>query len=413
MNVTGAEPPQGTDAPVTGRNPRVGVIMVIWGLLALNTLGSQGAKTLLPIPRPLWQMITMGALGVAFVLALALNSRVQIRPSAFLLLLTLLLIISVGSSLRMESGTGAIIRCIRLSIFVVTLWLLSRWWDDAMMFVRSHIRVLATVLATVAAGLVVAPGIAIDPNGRLVGALWPLTPAQVGQYSAVVIGLTILLWLGRLTDRRSVAILVLPSIVLLLLSHARTATIGLLSGLTVAVISLVMTSARARRVFTRAALVGGLAALTLGPVLEAWFRRGQDKENLANLTGRAKVWEALLAAPRTTTEYLFGVGLTDKSFNGLPIDSSWLAVYRDQGLVGVVLVTAFMTTLVAVAVLRPPSIARACALFLITYCLVASYTEAGLGDASPYLLNLMLAAILLIGFRSPGVAESRPSQRVT
>jgi hypothetical protein len=33
--------------------------------------------------------------------------------------------------------------------------------------------------------------------------------------------------------------------------------------------------------------------------------------------------------------------------------------------------------------------------FLVVYCAVASYTEVGLGDASPYLLHLVVAASLL------------------
>ena len=48
-----------------------------------------------------------------------------------------------------------------------------------------------------------------------------------------------------------------------------------------------------------------------------------------------------------------------------------------------------------IALLRPPSLPRACAIFLISYCAVASYTEVGLGDASPYLLHLAVAASLL------------------
>jgi hypothetical protein len=40
-------------------------------------------------------------------------------------------------------------------------------------------------------------------------------------------------------------------------------------------------------------------------------------------------------------------------------------------------------------------IRRAVALFLVAYCLVASISETGLGDASPYLLNLVVAASLL------------------
>jgi hypothetical protein len=127
--------------------------------------------------------------------------------------------------------------------------------------------------------------------------------------------------------------------------------------------------------------------------VQAWFRRGQD--DLTDLTGREKVWDALLAAPRTFGEKLMGIGLTNKSFDGLPIDSSWLSVYHEQGYLGLVIVVAFLVTLLAVACLRPPSLARAIALFLIFYCVIASYTEAGLGDASPYLLNLTLAAALL------------------
>jgi len=130
-------------------------------------------------------------------------------------------------------------------------------------------------------------------------------------------------------------------------------------------------------------------------LIQTWFRRGQDDESLSDLTGREKVWDALLAEPRTMSEQLFGVGLTNKSFGGLPIDSSWLAIYHEQGFFGIAIVVAFLATLLIVAVLRPPSLARSSALFLIVYCVVASYTEAGLGDASPYLLNLFIAAALL------------------
>ena len=407
MDPTGPRRWQPTDLSEPSREPPVRLLTGIWGLLALNTLGSLGAQTLLPLPRPVWQLFTMGAVAVAFLLALLINPRLQIRPSAFLLLLTLLLILSIGSSLRLESGVGALIRCARLALFVATLWLLTCWWDNGMTFVRYHIRVLGLVLLTVAAGLATGPG-ALDPEGRLVGIVWPLTAPQVAQYSAVVTGLTIILWLTRLTDGRSVAIFVPPSLVLLFLSHTRTATVGLLVGLAVATLSLMLSSARARRAFTRTLLAAGLVAITFGPAIAVWFRRGQDQESLSNLTGRQKVWDALLAAPRSTGEQLFGVGLTNRSFGGLAIDNSWLAVYQDQGLVGCAIVAAFLVTLIVAVVLRPPSPAKACAMFLVVYCLVASYTEAGLGDASPYLLNLVVAAALLAG---PGRAEPPPGSQ--
>jgi hypothetical protein len=373
------------------------IVGIAWGLLALNTLGSTGADTIVPLPRSLIQLVTMGSLVAAFALALAVNPRLRIRASAFLFLLTLLLVPSMISSVDLESGFGALFRCARLALFIGTLWLLSRWWDGSLTFVRHHIRTYFAVLATVAVGAVISPGAAMPERygGRLVGALWPLTPPQIGQYAAVIIGLTVLLLLGRRTDRTSAAVVIVPSLALLALTHTRTATIGLLIGLALAIGSLILTSAAARRFFVWTVLCAAVAAVGFASALQAWFLRGQSKEYFTSLTGRAKVWDALLAEPRTTAEKVFGMGLGDKSFGGLPIDNSWLAVYQEQGLIGVTLVSAIIIVLGGVALLRPPSLQRACAIFLISYCAIASYTEAGLGDASPYLLHLALAASLL------------------
>ncbi|MEU1601229.1 O-antigen ligase domain-containing protein [Streptomyces sp. NPDC005708] len=384
----------GDQTRAAGTSRTVGIA---WGLLGLNVLGSAGAKTIIPLPRSLIQMVTMGALVAAFTLALVLNPRPRIRAGAFLFLLTLLLVPSVISSVHLGTGFGALFRCTRLALFVTTLWLLSRWWDGSLTFVRYHIRMYFAALGTAAAGLVISPGAAMPDlyGGRLVGALWPLTPPQIGQYAAVIIGLTVLLLLGRRTAGASAAVIIVASIVLLALTHTRTATVGLLVGLLLAIGSLVLTSAAARRYFAWAVLCATVAAVGFSSALHAWFLRGQSQEYFASFTGRAKVWDALLAAPRTTAEKLFGTGLGDKSFGGLPIDNSWLAVYNEQGLIGVALVAAIIIVLGGVALLRPPSLPRACAIFLISYVAISSYTEVGLGDASAYLLHLALAASLL------------------
>ncbi|HKS47422.1 MAG TPA: O-antigen ligase domain-containing protein [Amycolatopsis sp.] len=379
----------------TVRTPKL--VGVVWTLLVVNTLGSIGVVTIVRIPRSIIQLVTMGSLVVAFALALALNHRVRIRPNAYLLLLTLLLVTSVISSAQLESGYGAFFRCFRLFLFISTLWLLTRWWDGTLTFVHYHIRVLVVVLMSVLAGLVISPGKAMPEfySGRLLDAIWPLTPPQVAHYAAICVGLTLMLWLGRRTDRTNALVVAVPALGVLFLSHTRTATLGLVVGMTVALLSLSLTNARARKVFAFSALSAGAVAVFAGGLVLAWFQRGQSQESLSNLTGRAKVWDALLEAPRTTMENLFGIGLGDKSFGGLPIDSSWLAVFHEEGYVGVVIVAAFLLILLTVAVLRPPSLSRACAIFLIVYCLTASYTEAGLGDASPYLLDLAMAGSLL------------------
>lgn len=387
-------PPDTQDVPRTAQALKV--ISVVWALLVFNTLGSLGAS-LLPIPRSVLQMLTMSSVGFAFVLALAVNPRFKFRPSAYLLLLILLLVGSLASSVRLGSGWGALFRCARFGLFIGTLWLVSPWMDNALHFVKHHVRVLGALLATVAVGLAVAPGMALaqDNEGRLTGVLWPLTATQVGQYAAIAIGLTILLWLNKLTTGRSVALITAPATVLLLLTHTRTATAGLVAGLAVAGLSMLLTNARARKVLVWAIAAAVVGVGLLGAFIQAWLLRGQDRANFTNLTGRAKVWDRLLDMPRTWFEQVFGTGLSNKSFDGLPIDNSWLAVYHEQGYVGVVIVVLFLLTLVVAAISRPPSPARACALFLISYCLLASYTEAGLGDASPYLLHLALASWLL------------------
>ncbi|MFJ7958107.1 O-antigen ligase domain-containing protein [Streptomyces sp. NPDC096319] len=402
-------------APGTAGTPKA--VGIVWACLALNTLGSAGAKTVVPLPRSLIQMVTMGALVTAFALALALNPRLRFRPSAFLFLLTLLLVPSLISSVQPDVGFGALFRCARLTLFIGTLWLLSRWWDGSLTFVRYHIRMYFAVLVLVAAGLVVSPGTAMPEyyGQRLVGALWPLTPPQIGQYAAVIIGLTVLLLLGRRTTGAGAAVVIVPSLVLLAMTHTRTATLGLLIGLVLAIGSLILTSAAARRFFAWAVVCAAVCAVVFSSALRAWFLRGQSQENFANLTGRAKVWDALLAAPRTVGEEVFGMGLGDKSFDGLPIDNSWLAVYDEQGLVGVTIVAAMVIVLGGVALLRPPSLPRACAIFLISYCALSSYTEVGLGDASAYLLHLALAVSLLAApaeATPPPPAVETPRRRI-
>ncbi|MGH3938383.1 MAG: O-antigen ligase domain-containing protein [Pseudonocardiaceae bacterium] len=387
------EPPSGI---VDSRTDIPRSVGVVWALLLINTLGTAGAKTLLPIPRPVIQMITLGALLAAFGLALVLNPRVRVRPSAYLLLLSLLAVVSIASSIWLESGPGSLYRCFRLVLFVVTLWLLSGWWRGGLRFANYHLYALGAVLLTVLIGLVIAPGSAFSgPGGRLVGVIWPIPAPQVGQYGAVATGLAILLWLTRNIDGRSAAVISVPGVGLLLLSHTRTALFGMVTGLALAGLSLAFANARARRALGITIGLGTLGAVVFGQVVMTWLRRGQDADELADLTGRQKVWNALLGEERSVGEQILGVGLTDKSFGGLPIDNSWLAIYHEQGWLGIAIVVTILGVLITTAALRPPSPARACAVFLIFYCIAASYTEAGLGDASPYLLHLALAASLL------------------
>ncbi|MFC5996704.1 O-antigen ligase domain-containing protein [Pseudonocardia hispaniensis] len=388
----------------SARPPRL--LGVIWALLLLDTLGYTAVDLIIPFPRQLAQVITMAALGLAFGLAVTLNPRGLVRPNAYLLLVSLLTIVALASSLLLTAGLGALLRCARLVLFVATLWLTTAWWRGDLYVARLHLRTVCVVLLTVLAGLVISPGSAFSgPNGRLVGAIWPIQPPQVGMYAATAIGLAVLLRLTRNIDWRSTVVITVPATVLLLLSHTRTALLGLLVALGVAGLTLALTYGRVRRAIGTAAALAVVGAGLFSESIMVWLQRGQDAEELANLTGRQKVWDLLLGADRSLGEEIMGVGLTDKSFAGLPIDNTWLAVYHEQGLLGVGLVAAIMVGLLAIAALRPPSAQRACAVFLVGYCIIASYTEVTLGDASPYVLNLAVAAALLV---APGPAAVAP-----
>jgi hypothetical protein len=138
-----------------------------------------------------------------------------------------------------------------------------------------------------------------------------------------------------------------------------------------------------------------IGSLLFAPQLITWLARGQSTEQATKLTGRTVVWSEIVAAPRPPLEQFLGSGLANKSFNGLPVDSNWLASYLEQGWFGVLVQASFVLLLLLSAVTHVRGPRRAVALFLIVYCVVASITETGLGDASPYLLNLTVAASLL------------------
>jgi hypothetical protein len=230
---------------------------------------------------------------------------------------------------------------------------------------------------------------------RLNGILWPIPPTQVGHYAAVATGLTVVLWLAGLLRRGVAVASVLVAVPVLLLTHTRTALIALVAGVLIAGLSLFTARTRARRFLALGAVVFTIGALTVGSVVTTWLARGQDTEEVTELTGRRAVWESILAEPRSTFETLFGLGLSNKSFNGLPIDSNWLGTYYDLGLVGVTITITLVLFVLIAAWFRPQGPQRALALFLVAYCVVASFTESGLSEASPYLLELTLAASLV------------------
>lgn len=381
-------------------------VAVAWGLLVLNVLTFSPGGTVIPIPSLIGKGITQAALPLALLLALSVNRRVIVRPNVFLCLVTLLVLETFVTILYVQALRSTAYRTFRLTEFVATLWVLSPWWGRRdLLLVRSHLIAMSVVLGSVVLGALVAPSRAL--HGRLEGTIWPIPSTQVAHYAAVTFGLVVVLWLcGFMRGRVPLLVLVVAGTILIM-THTRTALVALITGILVAGLSLIAAKARVRKFFATAVVVASIATLTLSSFITNWLARGEGTQQLENLTGRTAVWGPLLAFPRDKFQEFFGFGLSGASFDGLPIDSNWLASYQEQGLFGVIVCAAILLFLVVTAYFRPRGVQRALALFLVTYCLLASFTEVAFTDASAYLLDLTVAASLLVPSVASGGADMR------
>jgi hypothetical protein len=385
-------------------------IAFAWGLMVLNVLTFAVKVSVLPIPSSLGKLITQGSLPVALLIMLTVNRRIIIRPNVFLCLVSLLVFEAILTCLEAQYLKGTLYRTFRLAEFVAGLWLFTPFWGRRdLLLARCHLKAMAVVLGSVVLGLLVAPGHARN-SGRLQGAIWPIPSTQVAHYAAVTFGLVTVLWFCGYMRGRLTAFAVVVSGAILILTHTRTALVGLIVGLLIAGFSLIVAKARVRRLFA----VGGAAVVVAvlafsGPIM-IWLERGQGTSQLTGLSGRTNFWSGVLAAPRNKFQEIFGFGLSNAQFGGLPIDSNWLASYQQQGLFGVTVCAAMLVFLLVAAYFQPRGVQRALALFLITYCLVASFTEVGFTDASTYLLDLTVAASLLV---PAAVKRSRDADRAS
>src|SRR6185312_13334231 len=358
------------DLPLQDRwlRRRVGLA---WSLLIVNVLTFytttwSGLPLAIPIPSILGRLITQGSLPLALLVAISVNRRLAIRPNAFLCLLSLLVV--AAFVVMLEPGhIGTIYRTFRFAGFVATLWLLTPYWGRRdLLLVRCYLTAITVVIGTVLLGILVSPGTAYA-QGRLEGALWPYPPTQVAHFAAVAAGMIILLWLCGLASGRLCLLSVVIGVPVLLATHTRTALVAMLAGI----------------------LVAGLSLFTVKA-------RVQNSADLGNLTGRTNVWAQVLSTQRNLFETIFGFGMSNLSFNGLSIDSNWLGAYMDFGLIGVLLTASLLLFLLVSAYFQPAGPQRAIALFLVVYCVISSFTETGLSDPSLYLLDLALAASLLV-----------------
>ncbi len=371
-------------------------VELIWILLYVNVLAFGNAVMILPIPGSVGKIVTQGALQLALLLALLTNRRLLFRTSIFLFLATLLPLEAVLTLIGNAHLLGGTYRTVRYLEFVAVLWLLTPFWGRSdRLLVYSHLKAMAITLGTVALGLIVSPGTAMG-GGRLEGVIWPIPATQVAHYAAFSIGIVTMLWLNGVRSGRLTLFTVVPASIILLLSHARTALLGLVIAIIVAGLSVILVNVRVRKSFINTGIVVAIVAAAASGEITSYLYRGQSSQQLTGLTGRADFWAALLSEPRDLYREIFGFGLSNGLFDGHPVDSNWLLSYQDQGLFGDVVCGLILICLLVTCLMTSRRLDRSLALFCVVYCLVASFTEDGFTNASPYTLDLVMAASLLV-----------------
>ena len=366
-----------------------------WGLLFFNTMTYTGGSVL-PLPTAVGKGLAQAALPAAFFILLTVNPQVKVRPNAFLCIVGLLVMDTILTAVQTHH-LDSIFLTLRLAGYVGALWLLTPWWGRGdMMLLRIHLRWIYIALGSALLGILISPGAAFAFGGRLEGVLWPMTATQLGQYGAVAVGLTILLWLGGQLSGRLTLAGVAFAMLFLLLTHTRTALVALAAGLLMAGVSVFAVNIRVRKFFAAFAGVISIGVLTTGGFIATWLARGENVQGLTSLTGRTNFWAQVLAEPRTTFQQIFGFGLSSGGINGNPIDSNWLAAYQMEGLFGDVVCGMMLVFILAAALFQSPGMRRAISLFIVTYCVIAAFTEDALADVSTYFLHLVVAASLLV-----------------
>lgn len=403
MTATATALRPGRDFPSAAARERATLrrVGIAWGLLVLNALTYYGS--VLHIPSSAGKAITQGALPAALIVALTVNRRVILRPNVFLCMVSLLVIEAIITTLQPQHF-GTVYRTFRAAEFVAVLWLLTPWWGRRdLLLIRCYLVALWVALGSVVLGLLLLPGHALS-GGRLSGVLWGIPATEVAHYAAVTAGVAVILWFGGLLSGKVTLLATVVGGALLLLSHTRTALLAIAAALLVAGLSLIVARPRVRKFFLVVGVIVAIGVVTVAGVATVWLARGQDAQQLTSLTGRTDFWSLVLNLPRSKFQEIFGFGLSNGSVDGLPIDSNWLVAYLQQGLFGVIVCAAMPLFLLVTSLFQPAGTKRALALFFVTYCLIASITQVGFADDTTYLLELTLAASLLV----PSAAVRQP-----
>jgi hypothetical protein len=350
------------------------------------------------------------ALTAAIVVALRTRPR---RPvggqTAFLLALTLG--ISAIGALAAGSPIPSLIvigRVVMLAGIVLALLAAADW--------RTVLGGFLGALGIVAVVAAITGISRIDDEGRLVGGIPEVAANELAGLAAPpLIGLIVLLIRDGLRLRTGI-----PAIALGVVIWATESRTGLIA-IALAIIVAFIAAPRVHWSVTAAVFVSlpiGYALTVYTPIVSDFLVRGQSVADISSLSARTDAWRVVFSWNLESWERWLGLGLAVKQVP-VPLkdrelqvlDSSWVSVLAQTGIIGVLLVIAILLPMIV----RAFTVAdhRPLVLPLLTLILVRGFTESGIIDSSAtFLLFFTIAVALEPGTRRDPVPElPRPDFR--
>jgi O-antigen ligase len=318
-----------------------------------------------------------------------LHQKIGVRTLA--LFAAIVVVASLGAVAAGDAASGLVLS-VRIVMAATTVALLVASAPPMVSLVT-----LLSAMATVAVFAAIT-GVLLGEPGRLAGGIPEMAPNVLAgiagpplvAISAHVASRGIRLW-------NSAAFVALLAIVL---------ATGSRTTLLVVVIGIVIVLMHVQRL-PASAMVGAIASvpvffalIVFSNTVTETLTRGQSLDELSTFSSRTVAWQAVLATPLETWDKWIGVGLAAKTVEVQErwrdvqvLDSSWVSIIAQAGIIGTLLLIAWAVTTFAdsirrrdIAVLTTP---------LLVYLLIRGFTENGLIESSPtFVLFLVISLIV-------------------
>lgn len=362
-------------------------------------------------------LLAVIALGATVMLAARTRERVSVGIAPAGVIAVALLVSALGSTLAGNDSSTIVLVGRMFVVMATILFLLTTVpWVTSIVCLLSAMAAVALVAAVTGV-----PSLAA--TGRLGGGIPEIHPNELaGLVGAPLVGLVVLMLRDGVRAWRLVATVVLVGIAV-----ATGSRIGLLAIAIGIVAAVLVNGIRDRSVLylLLGALPLGYAIGSFTDVFGSLATRAGSNDTSTALDSRFDVWRVVLGWDWSEWQKWIGIGLSAKEIpvdikwrDTQVLDSSWVSLLAQTGLIGTILIAALVVWCVASALMSARR--RWLLTPLFTLVIVRSITESGLVDsAMAFILFFTVASLLThrsrhaddpVGLRLDQAEESRSRQ---